>query len=104
MYAGPGNFRFIVAIIQDTETNEVLMQGFMNSLAWDKTQETGFVYFWSTSRNALWQKGAESGNKMKVVSQVLDCDCDAVVIGVKVIGDGVACHTGQKSCFYNEAS
>ena len=91
----------IVAIIQDFVTKKVLMQGFMNQEAWDKTQETGVVHFWSTSRRVLWRKGATSGNEMEVVYQLLDCDCDAVVIGVKVRGNGVACHTGKTSCFHN---
>jgi phosphoribosyl-AMP cyclohydrolase len=94
--------RFIVAIIQDAETKEVLMQGFMNPIAWHKTQETKRVHFWSTSRNKIWRKGSTSGNEMEVVYQLLDCDCDAVLIGVKVLGDGVACHTGKKSCFHND--
>jgi phosphoribosyl-ATP pyrophosphohydrolase/phosphoribosyl-AMP cyclohydrolase len=96
--------RCIVAIIQDAETKEVLTQAFMDEEAWDKTQETGKVYFRSTSRDSLWRKGAISGNEMTVVYQLLDCDRDAVVIGVKVLGDGVACHTGEKSCFCNNVS
>lgn len=94
----------IVAIIQDAKTKEILMQGFMDQMAWDKTQETRIVHFWSTSRDELWRKGATSGNEMEVVYQLLDCDCDAVLIGVKVKGNGVACHSGKRSCFYNDVS
>lgn len=94
----------MIAIVQDAETKEVLMHGFMNREAWDKTQETRMVHFWSTSRDELWFKGNESGNKMEVVYQILDCDCDAVLIGVKVQGRGVACHTGARSCFFNNVS
>lgn len=96
--------RFIIANIFDAQTKEHLMTGFMNSEAWKKTQETKVVYLWSTSRDELWRKGATSGNEMKVISQRLDCDCDAVDIYVDIQGDGVACHTGQKSCFHNEVS
>lgn len=95
----------IIAVIQDAETKEVLMQGFMNQVAWDKTQETKMVHFWSTSRDVLWFKGdTESGNRLEVVYQLLDCDCDAVLIGVKVQGPGVVCHTGARSCFFNDVS
>ena len=94
----------IIAIIIDAETREVLMHGFIDQVAWDKTQETKVVHFWSTSRDELWRKGATSGNEMKVIYQFLDCDCDAVVIGVKIQGNGVACHTGKRSCFYNKVS
>lgn len=92
----------IIANIFDVKTKEHLMTAQMNLEAWNKTQETKIVHFWSTSRNELWRKGATSGNEMKVVSQWLDCDCDVVDIYVEVQGDGVACHTGQKSCFHNK--
>ena len=92
----------IVAIIQDAETKEVLMQGFMNELAWDKTQETKIAHFWSTSRDELWRKGETSGNEIEVLWQILDCDFDTVLIGANIKGDGVVCHSGQVSCFYNK--
>lgn len=92
----------IVAIIQDAQTKDVLMQGFMDQEAWDKTQETKVAHFWSTSRDVLWRKGATSGNELEVVWQLLDCDCDAVLIGVNVRGDGVVCHTKERSCFFND--
>lgn len=91
----------IVAIIQDAKTKEVLMQGFMNELAWEKTQETKIAHFWSTSRDELWRKGATSGNEIEVVWQILDCDLDTVLIEANIKGDGVVCHSGQVSCFYN---
>ncbi len=94
----------IIVIIVDEETEEVLMQGFMDQIAWDKTQKTNIVHFWSTNRDELWRKGATSGNEMEVVSQYLDCDCDSVLIGVRVKGNGVACHTGKRSCFWHNVS
>ena len=94
--------RFIIANIFDAKTEKHLMTGFINPEAWKKTQETKVVHFWSTSRDELWRKGATSGNEMKVVWQKLDCDRDTADIYVDIQGDGVACHTGQKSCFFNE--
>jgi phosphoribosyl-AMP cyclohydrolase len=91
----------IIAIIQDAESKENLMHGFMNKEAWGKTQETKIVHFWSTSRDELWRKGETSGNEMEVIYQFLDCDLDSVVIGVRLKDGGVACHTGHKSCFFN---
>ncbi len=89
----------IVAVIEDAETKESLIPAFMNEEAWLKTQETKIVHFWSTSRDELWRKGATSGNELEVIYQRLNCDRTAVLIGVKVRGDGVACHTGKRSCF-----
>ena len=74
------------------------MLGYMNALALSKTQETGWVYFWSRKRNALWKKGETSGNMLKVQEIFEDCDSDALLIKVKLIGTS-ACHTGNKSCF-----
>ena len=92
----------IIAIIQNDKTRQVLMQGFMNELAWNKTQETKIVHFWSTSRDELWRKGATSGNEIEVLWQILDCDFDAVLIGARIKGDGFVCHTGKISCFHNK--
>jgi len=92
----------VIAIIQDIKSRDVLMQGFMNSEAWDKTLQTGNVYFWSTSRNKLWLKGEESGNFFIVKEIYLDCDYDCVLIKVEVQGKGVACHTGERTCFYGQ--
>lgn len=89
----------VIAIIQDADTKAVLMHGFMDSLALAKTLESGEVYLWSTSRNKFWHKGEESGNVMRWESLAADCDGDAVLIQVRVIGNGYACHLERKSCF-----
>ncbi len=97
---GKGNV-LIPAIIQDYQSNEVLMLGFMNQDALHKTLESGWVYFWSRSREKLWMKGEESGNKLKVKEIFKDCDKDSLLIKVELIGKNV-CHTGNKTCFYQE--
>ena len=88
----------IPAIIQDATSGEVLMLAYMNKEAAQKTLETGKTWFWSRSRNKLWQKGETSGNEQLVEGIFYDCDADTLLVTVKQIG--VACHTGQKSCFY----
>ena len=87
------------AIVQEDETGEVLMVGFMNAEAFNKTAETGYATFYSRTRQKLWMKGETSGNRLRVVSALTDCDRDTVLLRVKVEGDGVVCHTGTKSCF-----
>ncbi|MBI3291170.1 phosphoribosyl-AMP cyclohydrolase [Candidatus Falkowbacteria bacterium] len=94
----------VVAIVQDSRTNEVLMQAYMSESAWQKTLETGQAWFWSRSRCCLWQKGEESGNVMTVMNIYLDCDFDAVLLRVRVEGEGVACHKGRCSCFVHFAT
>ena len=91
----------IPAIIQDYKTNNVLMLGFMDESAWEKTLETGKAVFFSRSRNKLWMKGETSGNFQEIKSILIDCDNDSVLLKVKQIGDA-ACHTGYQSCFYRE--
>jgi len=91
----------ITAIAQDAETKEVLMLAHMNQEAFDKTRETGEAHYWSRSRQELWHKGATSGSTQEVQEIYLDCDQDAVVLLIKQNGSG-ACHTGQKSCFYQK--
>lgn len=91
----------VPAIIQDFKTNEVLMLGYINEKALQKTKETGWVYFWSRSKKRLWMKGEESGNKLKVQEILQDCDGDAVLIKVELIGTNV-CHAGNKTCFYQK--
>lgn len=86
-------------IIQEYSTNEVLMLAYMNKESLRKTLDTGFTWFYSRSRNELWNKGATSGHFQKVVSIHGDCDDDTLLI--KVIQSGNACHTGEKSCFFN---
>jgi phosphoribosyl-ATP pyrophosphohydrolase/phosphoribosyl-AMP cyclohydrolase len=87
------------AIVQDAATGEVLMLGFMNRAAYDKTLATGYVTFYSRTRNELWTKGETSGNRLKVVSALADCDLDTVLCRVDVEGQGVVCHTGTRTCF-----
>lgn len=86
-------------IIQEEKTGDVLMLGYMNREAFDKTKKNGFVYFFSRSRNRLWKKGETSGNYLKVKNISTDCDNDALLIKVDLIGNA-ACHTGRKTCFY----
>lgn len=93
----------VPAIIQDYKTGAVLMLGYMNQEAFKKTQETRLVTFWSRSRQKLWLKGEESGNKLKVKSISTDCDCDAILVKVELMGSAV-CHTGNYSCFFNDLS
>lgn len=90
----------IPAIIQDDKTQKVLMLGFMNEEAYDKTLKTGKVTFWSRTKNALWTKGETSGNFLNVVSIKADCDNDTLLI--KVNPDGPVCHTGTDTCWGEE--
>jgi len=87
------------AIVQDAASGEVLMLGFMNREALQKTLASGFVTFFSRTRNQLWTKGETSGNRLQLVSAATDCDRDTVLLRVRVLGDGVVCHTGTRSCF-----
>jgi phosphoribosyl-ATP pyrophosphohydrolase/phosphoribosyl-AMP cyclohydrolase len=90
----------IAAVIQDADTNEVLMVGFMNDEALARTRESGFATFFSRTRNTLWMKGETSGNRLEVVEMLTDCDDDTVLVKVKRHGDGNVCHTGERSCFF----
>ena len=87
------------AIVQEDSTGEVLMVGFMNAESYARTAETGYVTFYSRTRQKLWMKGETSGNRLRVISAVTDCDHDTVLFRVFVEGDGLVCHTGTKSCF-----
>jgi phosphoribosyl-AMP cyclohydrolase len=89
----------IPAIIQDASNGDVLMLGFMNDVALDKTQRTREVIFFSRSRNRLWKKGESSGHILKVREIRVDCDADSLLIRVDPIGPGV-CHEGYRSCFF----
>ena len=89
----------IPAVIQDADTAEVLMVGFMNDVAFAETRRTGFATFFSRTRNQLWMKGETSGNKLAVVDMLVDCDDDTVLLKVKRLGDGNVCHTGTRTCF-----
>jgi phosphoribosyl-AMP cyclohydrolase len=90
----------IVAIAVDAEAGDVLMVAHMNAEALARTIETSEAWFWSRSRRKLWRKGEESGNTLRVVALRVDCDQDAILIKVRIAGDGVACHRGYRSCFY----
>lgn len=90
----------LTAIVQDANTNEVLMVAWMNEEALRLTQESKEAWFWSRSRNELWHKGATSGNVMRVREIFVDCDADTLLL--KVDPAGPACHTGARSCFYRE--
>ncbi len=89
----------IAGIVQDANTGEVLMLGFLNELSYQKTLESGFVTFWSRTRSKLWMKGETSGNRLRVISASTDCDNDALLFRVEVEGDGLVCHEGTVSCF-----
>lgn len=92
----------IPAIIQDIRDNQVLMMAYMNEESLRRTIETGFTTFWSRSRKTFWKKGETSGNVQKVEEILYDCDNDTLLI--KVIPEGPACHTGEKTCFYRSIS
>jgi phosphoribosyl-AMP cyclohydrolase len=90
----------IPAIVTDAASGEVLMLAWMNAEALAATVETRIGHFWSRSRAKLWRKGEESGNVLEVREVRTDCDQDAIWLKAAVAGDGVACHTGERSCFY----
>jgi phosphoribosyl-ATP pyrophosphohydrolase/phosphoribosyl-AMP cyclohydrolase len=92
----------IPAVVQDDATNEVLMVGFMNAEALARTRETGFVTFFSRSRNTLWTKGETSGNRLEVVRLLTDCDDDTVLVRARCLGEGRVCHTGERTCFFRD--
>ena len=92
----------VPAIVQDNVTRKVLMLGFMNKEAYDKTVETGKVTFWSRTRNCLWTKGETSGNYLNVKDILLDCDQDTLLIKVKP--EGPVCHTGADTCWNEQNS
>lgn len=87
------------AIVQDANNGDILMVGFMNREAFDTTLRTGYVTFYSRTRNKLWTKGETSGNRLRLISAATDCDHDTVLVKVHVEGDGLVCHEGTRSCF-----
>jgi phosphoribosyl-AMP cyclohydrolase len=93
----------IPAVVQDDRSGEVLMVGFMNQEAWDATRQSGYVTFFSRSRNKLWTKGETSGNRLAVRDILIDCDEDTVLVKAACLGDGVVCHTGERTCFFQRA-
>ncbi|MEG1874294.1 MAG: phosphoribosyl-AMP cyclohydrolase [Angelakisella sp.] len=88
----------IPAVVQEQNTGEVLMLAYMNRESLQKTVETGYTWFYSRSRQQLWNKGATSGHLQQVVGLYADCDDDTLLVVVKQTGN--ACHTGAHSCFY----
>jgi phosphoribosyl-AMP cyclohydrolase len=93
----------IPAIVQDQTTGDVLMLGYMNNEAYQKTLSTGFVTFFSRSRQKLWTKGETSGHKLKVHEVRVDCDKDALLIRAELAGPG-CCHMGYRSCFFRKVT
>jgi phosphoribosyl-ATP pyrophosphohydrolase/phosphoribosyl-AMP cyclohydrolase len=89
----------VPAIVQDVVTGEILMLGFVNPESLAITMKTGFVTFYSRTRQKLWMKGETSGNRLEVVSASTDCDVDTLLFRVRVQGDGLVCHEGTRSCF-----
>jgi len=90
----------LTCVTVDASDGAVLMLAHMNAEALAKTLETGVVHYWSRARNALWRKGDTSGQIQRLVELRVDCDQDALLARVEVGGDGGACHTGRRSCFY----
>ncbi|MDX1621984.1 MAG: phosphoribosyl-AMP cyclohydrolase [Nitriliruptorales bacterium] len=106
MPVSPDDVRFddrglVPAIVQQHDSGEVLTLAYMNAESLRLTIETGETHFWSRSRGELWHKGATSGHTQQVHDIKVDCDADALLVLVD-IGDGVACHTGERSCFHRE--
>ena len=88
----------VPVVVQDANTNEVLMLAYMNMQSLQLTLERGETYFWSRSRDQLWHKGETSGNTQTVLDIAIDCDGDTLLVRVQPVGP--ACHTGQRTCFY----
>ena len=89
----------VPGVVQDAQTGEMLMLGFLNEESYRRTLESGFVTFWSRTRGKLWMKGETSGNRLRIVTASTDCDTDALLFRVEVEGDGLVCHEGTVSCF-----
>jgi phosphoribosyl-AMP cyclohydrolase len=94
----------VPAVVQDHESGEVLMVGFMNDEAWAITKRIGYVTFYSRTRNTLWTKGETSGNRLAVKQLLVDCDDDTVLVKAAREGDGNVCHTGARTCFNTEVT
>ncbi len=90
----------IPAVVREASTGQVLMLAYMNKESLKRTLESGYTWFWSRSRQELWNKGATSGHLQKVVAMYSDCDNDTLLVQVEQIG--AACHTGHHSCFYTK--
>ena len=92
----------LTVVVEDAETRETLMLAHANREAVEATLRTNVAHFWSRSRQALWRKGETSGNELRVQAILVDCDQDALLYLITAGGEGVACHTGRRSCFYRE--
>ena len=92
----------IVCVTKDARDGQILMLAYMNAEALRLTIETGVVHYWSRSRRTLWRKGDTSAQIQKVTEIRTDCDQDALLVTVEPSGDGGACHTGRRSCFYRK--
>ena len=92
----------IVCVTTEHRTGDILMVAYMNAQALQLTLETGVAHYWSRSRQALWRKGDTSGQVQTVIDMRTDCDQDAIELSVEAGGDGKACHTGRRSCFYRK--
>jgi phosphoribosyl-ATP pyrophosphohydrolase/phosphoribosyl-AMP cyclohydrolase len=92
----------IPAVVQDDQSGEVLMVGFMNPEALERTVATGYATFFSRTRGTLWMKGETSGNRLRVRHLLVDCDEDTVLVRITCEGDGNVCHTGERSCFFRK--
>ncbi len=90
----------IPVVVQDADTDEVLMLAYMNEEAFKKSRESGYAHYYSRSRKRLWKKGETSGHTQQIVQMLLDCDGDTLLLHVHQ--QGVACHTGRKSCFFTD--
>lgn len=93
----------IVCVTTEVHSGDILMVAYMNEEALRLTLETGVAHYWSRSRSALWRKGDTSGQVQRVREVLVDCDQDAIQLKVEAGGDGKACHTGRRSCFYRRA-
>ncbi len=91
----------VPAVVQEADTGEVLMIGFMNAEALQATYDKGLVTFWSRSRDALWTKGDTSGNRLRLVSIFYNCEENSLLVKARLEGDAV-CHTGNRTCFFRE--
>ena len=91
----------VPVVVQDRDSGEVLMVGFMNDEALERTRASGYATFFSRTRGTLWMKGETSGNRLKVIETLVDCDDDTLLLKVKREGEGNVCHTGARTCFRN---
>lgn len=91
----------VPAVVQEEDTGEVLMMGFMNADALRATYDEGLVTFWSRSRQELWTKGETSGNRLRLVRILYNCEDNSLLVKARLEGDAV-CHTGNRSCFFRE--